>query len=197
MKVVAQSRQLQGSSASRRLRLTGNTPGIVYGGPKPAAAITLEHNALYHALRVESFHSSVLDLSIDGQSEQVVLRNVQWHPYKPLVLHIDFQRVDANAVLTIKVPLHFLNQEASPAVKLQAAVVNHVMNELEVQCLPSNLPEFIEVDLSNLSAEHAIHLSMVKLPVGVTAVPHGGDTDPVLVNATVMAGSTAAGEEEK
>lgn len=194
MQVIAQTRKDVGSSASRRLRRANQVPGIVYGGETAPAQIALDHNALYHALRVEAFHSSILDLEVDGKKQPVLLRNVQWHPYKQQVLHVDFQRVAANQKITIKVPLHFVNSENSPAVKLNKAVVNHVMTEIEVQVLPKNLPEFIEVDLSNLTMDASVHLSSIKLPAGVTPIV-AHDTDPVLASATLVGASDAdAGE---
>ncbi|MEK9719993.1 MAG: 50S ribosomal protein L25/general stress protein Ctc, partial [Quisquiliibacterium sp.] len=126
MKVVANKRNEQGTGASRRLRRAGKVPGIIYGGQGEPARIEVDHNSLYHALRVESFHSSILDLDLDGSSEQVLLRAVQWHPYKPQVMHIDFQRIDADHVITMRVPVHFMNQEISPAVKLGGAMISHV-----------------------------------------------------------------------
>ena len=185
MKVVATSRGLQGTGASRRLRRTGYVPGVVYGGAVQPAAITIEHNPLYHSLRVEAFHSSILDLELDGKAEKVLLRDVQWHPFKPQVLHIDFQRVDPNKRIQVKVPLHFKNQEVSPAVKLNSALVQHVETELEVSCLPADLPSFIEVDLSTLDVNKAIHLSDITLPSGVHVVGLGKDENPVLANAAV------------
>lgn len=195
MQVIAQTRKDVGSSASRRLRRANQVPGIVYGGEAAPVQIALDHNALYHALRVEAFHSSILDLEVDGKKQRVLLRNVQWHPYKQQVLHVDFQRVAANQKITVKVPLHFINGENSPAVKLNKAVVNHVMTEIEVQVLPKDLPEFIEVDLGELTMDHSIHLSSIKLPKGV--VPHiAPDTDPVLASATLVGASDAGGDEE-
>jgi large subunit ribosomal protein L25 len=192
MKVVATTRTAQGSGASRRLRRSGKVPGIVYGGTATPTAIEIDHNPLYHSLRVEAFHASILDMQIDGKSEQVLLRDVQWHAYKPQVMHIDFQRVAADQKIHVKVPLHFVNQETSPAVKLSAAIVSHVLSEIEVTCLPGALPEFIEVDLSGLTAGHPIHLADVKFPEGVTAVQ--AKENPVLVVATVKGGGEATEE---
>ena len=187
MKVVAQTRKEQGSSASRRLRREGKVPGIIYGGSGEPTRVAIDHNPLYHSMRVEAFHSSILDMELDGKTERVLLRDVQWHAYKPQVMHVDFQRVSADQEITVSVPLHFRNAETSPAVKLQGAMVNHAMNEIEISCLPDQLPEFIEVDLAGLTAEKAIHLSQVKFPEGVTPVIPTG-TDPVVANATVVAG---------
>jgi large subunit ribosomal protein L25 len=198
MKVVAFARNEQGSGASRRLRLAGMTPGIIYGGVEAPVAVSLDHNALFHALKKEAFHSSILDMEIDGNVQQVLLRDFQMHAYKPLVLHADFQRVDASHKIHVKVPLHFVNAEVSPAVKLSAAIISHVMTELDVSCLPKDLPEFIEVDLTNMQAGESIHLSALKLPQGVTATAHGDDL--TVATATVTAGGksdAAEGEEEK
>ncbi|GAA4407118.1 50S ribosomal protein L25/general stress protein Ctc [Quisquiliibacterium transsilvanicum] len=184
MKVVANTRSAQGTGASRRLRRAGKVPGIVYGGTVTPTSIEIDHNNLFHALRVESFHSSILDMELDGKAEKVLLRDVQWHPYKQLVLHIDFQRIDAAQKITMKVPLHFTNQELSPAVKLSGAIIGHVFNEIEVSCLPGNLPEFIEVDLSNLETGKTIHLREIALPEGVTIVLRAGE-NPAVINVTV------------
>jgi len=192
MKVVAFPRKEQGSGASRRLRNAGQTPGIIYGGSTPPVTIALDHNALYHALKKEAFHSSILDMEIEGKVEKVLLRDFQVHAYKQLVLHADFQRVDANQKIHVKVPLHFVNAEISPAVKLNSAVISHVMNELDVSCLPGDLPEFVEVDLSTVEAGASVHLSDIKLPKGVTPVLHGGQDNPTIATASVPAGQVSA-----
>ena len=186
MKVIATTRQAQGSSASRRLRREDKVPGIVYGGNGQAVSVAIEHNPLYHSLRNEAFHSSILDMEIDGASEKVLLRDVQWHPYRPQVMHIDFQRVAADQKIHIKVPLHFANQENSPAVKLSGGIVSHVVTEIEVSCLPGALPAFLEVDLSDLTAGHPLHLNDIALPEGVEALQ--AKENPVIVIATVKGG---------
>ncbi|GAB3540164.1 50S ribosomal protein L25/general stress protein Ctc [Noviherbaspirillum agri] len=191
MKVVAFPRKEQGSGASRRLRKAGQTPGIIYGGAAAPVAIALDHNALFHALKKEAFHSSILDMEIEGKTEKVLLRDFQTHAYKQLVLHADFQRVDPNQKIHVKVPLHFVNAEISPAVKLGGAVISHVMNELDISCLPGDLPEFVEVDLSKVEAGASVHLSDVTLPKGVTAVAHGQD-NPTIATASVPAGQVSA-----
>ena len=196
MKVVAETRKLTGSGASRRLRRAAKVPGILYGANAAPTQIAVDHNPLYHSLRVEAFHASILDMELDGKTEKVVLRDVQWHPYKPQVLHIDFQRVAADQKITMSVPLHFKNQEVSPAVKEQKAIVNHVLTEIEVSCLPANLPEFIEIDLSGLTLEHSVHLSAVKLPNGVTAVVNPG-SDPVVASASMVVASKADAAEDE
>lgn len=188
MKVVATSRTVQGSGASRRLRRNGKVPGIVYGAQKTPLNIEMDHNPVILALKVEAFHSSILDLEIDGKTEQVLLRDYQMHPYKPLVLHVDFQRIDAKAKLQTKVPLHFKNQEISPAVKLNGAIVSHVINDVLVSCLPKDLPEFIEVDLSTLAVGHSVHVRDLVVPAGVTLVLHEGE-NPTVVTASVPGGA--------
>jgi large subunit ribosomal protein L25 len=193
MKVIAFPRKEQGSGASRRLRNAGQTPGIIYGGAAAPVAIALDHNALFHALKKEAFHSSILDMEIEGKVEKVLLRDFQVHAFKQLVLHADFQRVDEKQKIHVKVPLHFVNAEVSPAVKLSSAVVSHVMNELDVTCLPANLPEFIEVDLSKIEAGQSLHLSDIALPNGVSAVLHGQE-NPTIATASVPAGQVSADE---
>ncbi len=191
MKFVAFERSKQGTGASRRLRITGRTPGIVYGGVGQPNMIELDHNALWHALKKEAFHSSILEMELNGQSSQVLLRDVQYHPFKQLVLHIDFQRVDANTKLHMKVPLHYSGQENSPAVKTDQCLVNLVVTELEVSCLPADLPEFIAVDLSGLKKGGSLHLNDISLPKGVTAVTHGKN-NPVLVSVVTTAEEAVA-----
>jgi len=191
MKFVAFERAKQGTGASRRLRITGRTPGIVYGGKGQPQLIELDHNALWHALKKEAFHSSILDMEINGTSAQVLLRDVQYHPFKQLVLHIDFQRVDANTKMNKKVPIHYSGEDASPAVKADACLINHVITELEVSCLPADLPEFIAVDLSNLRKGSSLHLNDITLPKGVTAVTHG-KANPVLVSVVAVAAEAEA-----
>jgi len=193
MKFVAFERAKQGTGASRRLRITGRTPGIVYGGTGQPQLVELDHNALWHALKKEAFHSTILDMEVDGKSNPVLLRDVQMHPFKQLVLHIDFQRVDANTKLHMKVPLHYSGDENSPAVKLDGCIANHVVTEIEVACLPADLPEFIAVDLSNLKKGTSLHLADIKLPKGVTAVTHGKN-NPVLVSVVQIAGAEPAAE---
>lgn len=185
MKFVAFERTKQGTGASRRLRNSGKTPGIVYGGidGKPQL-IELDHNALWHALKKEAFHSSVMEMELNGSVTKVLLRDFVMHPYKQQVQHVDFQRVDANTVLHTKVAIHYSGEENSPAVKTDACLINHVLNEIEVACLPRDLPEFISVDLSELKKGSSVHLNDIKLPRGVKAVLRG-KVNPVLVSATV------------
>jgi len=191
MKFVAFERAKQGTGASRRLRNSGRTPGIVYGGAGEPLLIELDHNALWHAIKKEAFHSSVLDMELAGKESKVLLRDVQMHPYKQLILHIDFQHVDANTKLHMKVPLHFKNQEESSAFKVDHCLINHVLNEIDVSCLPKDLPEFIEVDLSDLKKGTSFHLSDIKLPAGVKAVVKGKE-NPVVVSVVTSAAEASA-----
>jgi large subunit ribosomal protein L25 len=177
-------RATEGRGASRRLRRSGRAPGIVYGGTVTPQAIELDHNALFHALRNEAFHSSILTMKLDGTSTRVLLRDVQMHPFKNEILHVDFQRVDENRRIQVRVPLHFVKGEISPAVKLSGALISHVTTDVEVTCLPKDLPEFIEVDLSEMTVQKALHVSALKLPPGVKVVTHG-KLDPVVASAVV------------
>ena len=177
-------RATEGRGASRRMRRSGKAPGIVYGGTTPPEPIELDHNALINALRNEVFHSSILTMKVDGASTQVLLRDVQMHPFRNEVLHVDFQRIDASRKIHMKVPLHFINEALSPAVKTQGAIISHVMTEIAIACLPRDLPEFIEVDLSALDTAHSLHVSGVTLPAGVSAVSHRTG-DPVVATAVV------------
>lgn len=163
----AVKREEMGTGASRRLRHADKLPGVVYGGEEPALSIVLDHNPVYYALKEEDFHSGILTLVIDGKKQQVLLRDFQMHPYKQQVMHIDFQRVNANEPMHVHVPLHFVNAEESPAVKTQGAKITHVLNDVDVRALPANIPHFIEVDLSKIEAGGAIHLSDLKVPAGV------------------------------
>ncbi len=190
MKFVAYERALQGTGASRRLRITGKVPGIVYGAGEPSM-IELDHNALFFALKKETFHSSILDMELAGKSQQVLLRDYQMHPFKPLVLHIDFQRVDATTRVSKKVPLHFVNEENSPAVKTDKCLVNHVVTDLQIQCLASQLPEFITVDLSTLTKGQSLHVNDLKLADGLK-VKTGGKPNPVIVSVSILSAEEEA-----
>jgi large subunit ribosomal protein L25 len=173
MQFVAFERAKQGTGASRRLRNTGRAPGIVFGGEAPAATIELDHNALWHALKKEAFHASILDMELGGQVQKVLLRDVQYHPYKPQVLHVDFQRVAEKTRLRKKVPLQLNNEENRPAVKTDKCVVNHVMTEIEIECLATQLPEHITVDLGECTKGATVHTGDIKLTKGVKLVMHG------------------------
>ncbi|BBO19614.1 MAG: 50S ribosomal protein L25 [Rhodocyclaceae bacterium] len=198
IEINANKRELQGTGASRRLRRAGKVPGILYGGETAAQPIEVDHNALFHSLRQEAFHASILTMNLDGQKQQVLLRDYQMHAYKPQVLHIDFQRVAADRKIHMKVPLHFVNADIAPGVKLQGGVVSHVLNELNISCLPADLPEFIEVDMKDVSVGHSIHVKDIGLPKGVEAMLHRNE-NPVVATITVPRGTTeaelAAGEQ--
>jgi large subunit ribosomal protein L25 len=185
IEVTATTRSMQGTGASRRLRKAGKVPGIVYGADQPAQVIELDHNALYLQMRQEAFHASILSMAVGGKTERVLLRQVQMHPWKPQVLHVDFQRVAANQKIHMKVPLHFKNADIAPGVKVAGGVVQHVMSDLEISCLPDDLPEFIEVDLSNLQLGHSIHLADLTLPKGVESVQFARGDDAVVATVTV------------
>jgi len=178
-------RTAQGTGASRRMRGAGKVPGIVYGADQPAQPIELDHHALFRHLKMEAFHASILDMTIEGNKQQVLLRDVQMHPFRQLVLHVDFQRVDKNKKIHMKVPLHFVNAEICPGVKLGGGVVNHVMNEIDIQCLPNDLPEFIVVNLDHLELGHSMRLNEVPLPAGVEVISRLKKENPTIVSVQV------------
>ena len=190
---TAFARNTEGRGASRRMRRAGKAPGIVYGGTTKPTPIELDHNALFHALRNEAFHSSILTMKLDGAASKVLLRDVQMHPFRNEILHVDFQRIDENKKIHMKVPLHFVNGEISPAVKLNSAIISHVTTDLDISCLPKDLPEFIEVDLTELDVGHSIHVSALKLPAGVSVVTRGRN-DPVVATAVVPRAAVEAEE---
>ncbi len=185
IEVNAVSRSVQGTGASRRLRRTGKVPAIVYGASEKAQVIELDHKAILLQLRQEAFHSSILQMNVDGKKLNVLLRDVQMHPWKQEVLHIDFQRVDANQKIHMRVPLHFINEDTAPGVKLGDGVVNHVMTDIEVSCLPADLPEYLEIDLGALELGDSVHLSEVKLPAGVESVQLARGDDSVVASVQV------------
>ena len=185
MKFTAFERTLQGTGASRRLRNAQKVPGIVYGAGTPSM-IELDHNALFFALKKEAFHSSLLEMELAGKTEQVLLRDYQMHPFRPIVLHIDFQRVDGTTKIVKKVPLHFINEENSPAVKTDSNVVNHVATELRISCLASQLPEFLTIDLAELTKGQTLHVNDIKLPAGIKVMTQG-KPNPVIVSAVAQA----------
>ncbi len=201
MQFTAFERAKQGTGASRRLRNTGRTPGIVFGGNTDAATIELDHNALWFALQKETFHASILEMELNGQHQKVILRDVQYHPFKPLVLHVDFQRVDEKTRLHKKVPLHFINAETSPAVKDDKCVVNHIVTEIEIECLAVQLPEFIAVDLGQAVKGQSLHANDIQLPAGVKIVTHG-KPNPTIVTLVepveeVIAAPVASAADDK
>jgi large subunit ribosomal protein L25 len=174
--VAAEPRSEQGTGASRRLRKAGKVPGILYGAGKEPAKILLDHTAILRQLQNEAFHSSILSVKVGAETDQAVLRDWQMHPYKPQVVHVDLQRVSATEKIHMRVPLHFLGADVAPGVKLQGGIVSHLFNEIDITCLPKDLPEYLSVDLSTLSVGDSVHLSDIKLPegVGITSLAHGG-----------------------
>ncbi|SDD88558.1 50S ribosomal protein L25/general stress protein Ctc [Aquimonas voraii] len=193
--IKATVRKDAGKGASRRLRRSGQVPAVVYGGHAEPTSIEILHNTVWLASAHEWFYSSIIDLNVDGQVQKVILRDMQRHPVKPLIMHMDFLRVSADELIRVRVPLHFLNQDTSPAGKAGGVVITHEVNEVEVSCLPGNLPEFIEVDLAALKAGDTVHLSDIKLPAGVT-IPElklGKEHDV----AVVIARQSKAGESEE
>ncbi len=189
----AETRALQGSGASRRLRRADKVPGIVYGGSAAPELIALDHNELLLALRKEAFHSSLITIKQGKEQQTVLLRDVQMHAYKPLVLHVDFQRVQATQALRQKVPLHFINADIAPGVKVGGGAVLHALTEVEITCLPKDLPAFIEVDLKALNVGQSLHVAQLTFPQGVKPVLHGGE-DPMVVSISVVKGASEAAE---
>ena len=186
IEISAQKRAVQGTGASRRLRRTGKVPGILYGGDRPPVNVEFDHKDLLQKLHTEAFHSSILTIDLEGSKEPALLRTFNMHPFKAQVQHVDFQRVSKDRKIHMKVPLHFVNAEISPGVKDQGGVASHVLNELDVSCLPDDLPEFIEVDLSGMSVGHSIHARDLVLPKGVEAVLHKAE-NPVVATLLMPA----------
>ncbi len=189
----AKQREAQGTGASRRLRNAGRVPGIIYGGSVAPQSIEIDHNEIFQHLRKEAFYSSVLTMNLAGKKELCLLRDVQRHPFRQLILHVDFQRIDASHAIHQKVPLHFINADVCPGVKLSGGMVSHVMTDIDVKCLPNDLPSFIEVDLKDLASGHSLHVSHLTLPAGVEVVLHKGE-DPVVATVVVRGGGAASEE---
>ena len=185
MKFVAFERSKQGTGASRRLRNAGKVPGIVYGGEGEPQLIELDHNALWQAVKKEAFHSSVLDMQLAGRTARVLLRDLQIHPFRQQILHVDFQRVSAKQRITVKVPLHYSGEEESNAVKTDKCLVNHILTELEVNCLPADLPESISVDLSKLEKGATLTLKDIELPKDVEPMLRGHSAEDVVLVSVV------------
>ncbi len=194
----AQPRDAQGKGASRRLRRVGQLPAIVYGGGKDPVCIQLEHNAMLLQTEHEAFYSHILTLKLPAGDEKVVVKDMQRHPVRPIIMHMDFQRINEAEEITIRVPIHFLNEDKCVGVKQSGGVINHEISDLEVMCLPKDLPEYIEVDLANLDVGDIVHLANLEMPPGVriASFVHGGDTSlPVVaVHAPRVAEEPAAGE---
>jgi len=195
--ITAELRDVQGTSASRRLRHAGNIPAVLYGAGKAPAMLTLNHNSLYHNLADESFHSSILTVDIAGKKEKAILRDVQMHAYKQLIMHIDLQRISATDKIHMSVPLHYTGGDDAPGVKIESGIISHLITELDIICLPENLPEYLSVDVSALHIGDSIHLSEIPLPEGVesTTLAHGGD-DLAVVTVVAVRGSKADEEAD-
>jgi len=196
--INAETRNDTGKGASRRLRRAGKIPGVLYGSKKDPVPVQFNQNEMKKHLEQETFYSHVLTLNLDGSSEKVVIKDLQRHPYKPQVLHLDFLRIDESERLTMRVPIHFVNEEKCVGVKLEGAVISHLMTELEIVCLPKDLPEYIEIDLADMHVGTTLHLSDLKVPAGVeiSALVHGGDASQPIVSVHVQRGITETGEEE-
>ncbi len=197
IEVSATQRKTSGTGASRRLRNAGRVPGIIYGANKAVQSIELDHNSLFHQLKQGALQASILDLNLEGGTEQVLLRDVQMHPFRPMVLHVDFQRVSKDEKIHMRVPLHFVNADIAPGVKLSGGIVSHVLSDVEVTCLPADLPDSIEVDLVNLALGSSIHLSELALPKGVEAIVLVRGEDPVVATVNVPRASVVEEEEEE
>jgi large subunit ribosomal protein L25 len=190
--ITAEKRDVQGTGASRRLRHAGKVPAILYGAGKDTVMLTLDHNSIYHNLENEAFHSSILNVEVDGKGEKAILRDVQMHPFKPIVMHVDLQRVSAKDKIHMNVPIHFTGGDEAPGVKLENGIISHLITELDINCLPDDLPEYIAVDVSGLRIGESIHIREINLPKGVesTSLTHGGD-DLAVVTCVAVRGSMA------
>jgi large subunit ribosomal protein L25 len=183
----AKGRDAHGRGASRRLRHLGEVPAIIYGSNEEAKAISLDHNTLFYALKQESFHTSILNLDVDGKNEKVLLRDYQMHAFRPQVLHVDFQRVNEKEEIQIRIPLHFLNEDSAYAVKIQAAHITTILTDVEIRALAKDIPHFIEVDLKDIKIGETIHLSNLVLPTGVKLVNLLRGDDAVVATAAGIA----------
>lgn len=197
--ITASPRQDVGKGASRRLRHAGMVPAVLYGGDRDPVSLVVDHNFIFHAASEEAFHSSVLDLHMeDGRTQKVILRDIQVHPVKPLVMHLDFQRVNEDEKIRLTVPLHFANEDTSPAGKQGGVVISHQLTEIEIEALPKDLPEFVEVDLGEIDAGGTVMLSEVELPEGVTiyALTHGEEHDTPVASASYVGSQESVSEDE-
>jgi len=184
IEINAKIRELKGTGASRRLRHSGKVPGVLYGGKNDAMSIEFDSKELFMQFKHEAFHASILTLNLDGKKEPVLLRDFQMHPVRNNIQHIDLQRIDENKKLSVKIPFHFLNEEIAPGVKLEGGIVSHIMVEVDISCLPKDLPTYIEVDLINLAIGDSIHLSEIKVPEGVELANLSEDNDPIITSVS-------------
>lgn len=194
--ISAEKREQKGTGASRRLRHAGKIPGIIYGADKEPEMVVFDHDTIFHLLEQEAFHTSILDVKCGGQTEQAILRDVHWHPFKAQVMHMDLQRISATKKIHMRVPIHFEGESVAPGVKQQGGLISHLLTEVDVTCLPQQLPEYLEADVSGLHIGESLHLSDLELPEGVelTSLAHGGDD---LAVVTITAIRAAAEEEEE
>jgi large subunit ribosomal protein L25 len=204
IEINAKERKSKGTGASRRLRHNGTTPGILYGGAKDATSLEIDSKELFMQFRHEAFHASILTLNLEGKKESVILRDFQMHPVRNNIQHIDFQRINENEKISVKVPFHFVNEDTAPGVKIEGGLVSHIMTEIDISCLPKDLPQYIEVDLGELAMGESIHLSQVTVPEGVELTSLTEENDPaitsiskpkVVVEEEVVAEASEEGEE--
>tara|TARA_B100000035_G_scaffold308385_1_gene312966 strand:- start:4716 stop:5432 length:717 start_codon:yes stop_codon:yes gene_type:complete len=204
IEINAKERKSKGTGASRRLRHEGSTPGILYGGVKDAISLEIDSKELFMQFRHEAFHASILTLNLEGKKESVILRDFQMHPVRNIIQHIDFQRINENEKISVKVPFHFINEDTAPGVKLEGGLVSHIMTEIDISCLPKDLPQYIEVDLGELAMGESIHLSEVSVPEGVELTSLTDENDPaitsiskpkVVVEEEVVTEASEEGEE--
>ena len=204
IEIKAKERKSKGTGASRRLRHEGSTPGILYGGVKDAISLEIDTKELFMQFRHEAFHASILTLNLEGKKESVILRDFQMHPVRNNIQHIDFQRINENEKISVKVPFHFINEETAPGVKIEGGLVSHIMTEIDISCLPKDLPQYIEVDLGELAMGESIHLSEVTVPEGVELTSLTDENDPaitsiskpkVVVEEEIVAEASEEGEE--
>ena len=182
IEIKAKERKSKGTGASRRLRHEGSTPGILYGGVKDAISLEIDTKELFMQFRHEAFHASILTLNLEGKKESVILRDFQMHPVRNNIQHIDFQRINENEKISVKVPFHFINEETAPGVKIEGGLVSHIMTEIDISCLPKDLPQYIEVDLGELAMGESIHLSEVTVPEGVELTSLTDENDPAITS---------------
>ncbi len=196
--LAAEARSDKGKGASRRLRRDGLVPAVLYGGGQDPQSLSLSHNEVMKSLSHEAFYSHILELEVGGSTVQAILRDVQRHPFKRAVLHLDFQRVKADEEITMNVPLHFIGEDVCPGVKQGGGTVSHVVTEVEITCLPKDLPEYLEVDVSNVELNDSVHLSDIKVPPGVTIVEltYGEEHDSAVATVSVLRTADVEEEEE-
>ena len=182
IEINAKERKSKGTGASRRLRHIGTTPGILYGGEKDSISLEIDSKELYMQFRHEAFHASILSLNLEGKKESVILRDFQMHPVRNNIQHIDFQRINENEKINVKVPFHFVNEDTAPGVKIEGGLVSHIMTEIDISCLPKDLPQYIEVDLGELAMGESIHLSEITVPEGVELTSLTDENDPAITS---------------